>query len=210
MASNAGHPELNAAAIPVPIPIDKGLLGYRVALITRDEQAELDTIHDLAGLRTLRIGQGADWGDIPVYRAAGVPLVTASRYDLLFAMLADHRFEMFPRGIVEIMQEMKAFHPRYPEMQIDTHLLIRYPYAQFFYVNRSDPLLAKRILDGLEAMLKDGSFEALFRKQYSNGIADLHLDRRVVIDLKNPSLPAWVPLNRKELWLDPVNGKPLN
>ncbi|MFM0181508.1 hypothetical protein PQR52_23770 [Paraburkholderia aspalathi] len=207
LASEPGHAELDAAAIPVPIPIDRGLLGYRVALINQGEQAKLDSIHDLQGLRTLSIGQGQGWGDVPIYRAAGVPLVTASRYDLLFPMLADHRFDMFPRGVVEITREIKAFQPSYPNMRIDSHLLIRYPYAQFFYVSQSEPLLAQRIRDGLEAMLKDGSFEALFREHFAQGIADLHLERRVLIDLKNPLLPSWVPLDRKELWLDPFDGK---
>ena len=210
IASEPGHAELDSAAIPVPIPIDRGLLGYRVGLINQGEQAKLDTIHDLQGLRTLSVGQGQDWGDVPVFRLAGVPLVTASRYDLLFAMLADHRFDIFPRGVVEITHELKAFQARFPDMRIDTHLLIRYPYAQFFYVSKTDPLLAKRLGDGLEAMLKDGSFEALFREHFAQGIADLHLERRVVIDLKNPLLPAWVPLDRKELWLDPFAGKNRN
>ena len=43
IASEPGHAELDAAAIPVPIPIDRGLLGYRVALINQGEQAKLDS-----------------------------------------------------------------------------------------------------------------------------------------------------------------------
>lgn len=210
LASEPGHRELDGATIPIPIPIDRGLLGYRVALINEGQQPKLDTIHDLAGLRTLTIGQGQDWGDVPVYRLAGVPLVTTSRYDLLFPMLADHRFDLFPRGVLEITQELKAFQPSFPQMRIESHLLIRYPYAQFFYVSKDNPRLAQRLKDGLEAMLKDGSFDALFREHFSQSIADLHLERRVLIDLKNPSLPSWVPLDRKELWLDPFAGKKRN
>lgn len=207
LASEPGHRELDAATIPIPIPIDKGLLGYRVALINEGQQPKFDAIHDLAGLRTLTIGQGQDWGDVPVYRLAGVPLVTASRYDLLFPMLADHRFDMFPRGVLEITRELKAFSPNYPQMRIESHLLIRYPDAQFFYVSKDDPRLAQRIRDGLEAMLKDGSFDALFRAHFSQSIADLHLKRRALIDLQNPFLPSWVPLSRKQLWLDPFAAK---
>lgn len=206
LASEPGHHELDAATIPIPIPIDRGLLGYRVALINEGQQAKFNAVHDLAGLRTLTVGQGQDWGDVPVYRLAGVPLVTASRYDLLFPMLADHRFDMFPRGVLEITRELKAFQTAFPQMRIESHLLIRYPYAQFFYVSKDAPVLAKRINDGLEAMLKDGSFDALFRAYFSRSIADLHLEQRVLIDLKNPSLPSWVPLDRKALWLDPFVG----
>jgi hypothetical protein len=65
-------------------------------------------------------------------------------------------------------------------------------------------LIAQRIKDGLEEMRKDGSFETLFQKNFARAVADLHLERRVLIDLKNPFLPNWVPVERKELWLDPV------
>jgi hypothetical protein len=206
IASDPGHPDLNAHTIPIAIPIDKGLLGYRVALIRRDSQARINEVNDIQGLRLLSVGQGQDWGDVPVYQFNGIPLVTSSHYDLLFPMLAHRRFDMFPRGVLEITPELISFRGQYPDMTIETHLLIRYAYAQFFYVNKSYPGLAQRIRDGLEAMRHDGSFEALFRKNFAQALTDLHLERRVLIDLKNPFLPAWVPVDRKELWLDPVTA----
>jgi hypothetical protein len=206
IASDPGHPDLNAQTIPIAIPIDKGLLGYRVALIRRDQQARINEVNDIQGLRLLNVGQGQDWGDVPVYRFNKIPLVTASHYDQLFPMLVHRRFDLFPRGVLEITPELISFRTQYPEMAIDTHLLIRYPYAQFFYVNKSEPLIAQRIKDGLEAMRKDGSFDALFQKNFGQAVADLHLERRVVIELNNPFLPSWVPVGRKELWLDPVTA----
>jgi hypothetical protein len=206
IASDPGHPDLNAQTIPIAIPIDKGLLGYRVALIRRDQQTRINEVKDIQGLRLLNVGQGQDWGDVPVYRYNRIPLVTASHYDQLFPMLVHRRFDLFPRGVLEITPELISFRTLYPEMAIDTHLLIRYPYAQFFYVNKSEPLIAQRIKDGLEAMRKDGSFDALFQKNFGQAVADLHLERRVVIELINPFLPSWVPVERKELWLDPVTA----
>lgn len=209
IASDPGHPDLNAQAIPIAIPIDKGLLGYRVALIRRDQQARINEVNDIQGLRLLNVGQGQDWGDVPVYRFNKIPLVTASHYDQLFPMLVHRRFDLFPRGVLEITPELISFRTQYPEMAIDTHLLIRYSYAQFFYVNKADPLIAQRIRDGLEAMRKDGSFDALFQRNFGQAVADLYLDRRVLIELTNPFVPSWVPVERKELWLDPVTaGKP--
>jgi hypothetical protein len=206
IASDPGHPDLNAQTIPIAIPIDKGLLGYRVALIRRDNQARINEVNDIQGLRLLSLGQGQDWGDVPVYRFNRIPLVTASHYDQLFPMLVHRRFELFPRGALEITPELISFRTQYPEMAIDTHLLIRYSYAQFFYVSKSDPLISQRIKDGLEAMRKDGSFEALFQKNFGQAVVDLHLERRVLIELSNPFLPSWVPVERKELWLDPVTA----
>src|SRR6202051_1985228 len=204
IASDCGHPDLNEQTLPIAIPIDKGLLGYRGSLIRRDQQARFDAVNDIQGLRLLSVGQAQDWGDVPVYRYNRIPLVTTSHYDLLSPMLAHRRFDLFPRGVLEITPELISFQAQYPDMAIETHLLIRYSYAQFFYVNKSYPLIAQRIKDGLEEMRKDGSFEALFQKNFGRALADLHLERRVLINLKNPSLPNWVPVERKELWLNPV------
>lgn len=49
----------------------------------------------------------------------------------------------------------------------------------------------------------DGSFDALFARYFARTLAELRLDRRVVIELENPYLPAWVPLQRKALWYNP-------
>lgn len=73
IASDPGHPDLNAQTIPIAIPIDKGLLGYRVALIRRDQQTRINEVNDIQGLRLLNVGQGQDWGDVPVYRFNRIP-----------------------------------------------------------------------------------------------------------------------------------------
>jgi hypothetical protein len=53
-------------------------------------------------------------------------------------------------------------------------------------------------------MVADGSFDALFARYFGKLLADLHLRQRVVIELENPFLPAWVPVKRKELWFNPA------
>ena len=52
-------------------------------------------------------------------------------------------------------------------------------------------------------MKKDGSFDAFFNQHFARQLIDLKLPDRTVIELKNPYLPAWVPLSRKDLWFDP-------
>jgi hypothetical protein len=204
IASDIGHPDLNAGAIPIPIPIDKGLLGYRVALIRRDRQAALANVHDIASLRQFSVGQAADWGDVAIYKFNGIPIVAADHYRFLFPMLEHGRFDMFPRGVTEITEEMATFHEQFPDMAIESHILIRYPYAEFFYVSKSCPRLARRIEDGLEAMREDGSFDRLFDASFSQAITALKLGQRVIIDLKNPFVPDWLPVDHKALWLDPL------
>ncbi len=49
-----------------------------------------------------------------------------------------------------------------------------------------------------------GSFEALFAGHFGTLLADLNLRQRTMFELENPFLPAWVPLARTELRLDPA------
>jgi len=203
MISDAGHKELDEGMIPVPFPIDKGLLGYRVSLISRDNQAKIAGVVDIAGLRSLVIGQGANWGDVAIYEFNRIAVETAMDYNSLFPMLLHGRFDLFPRGVTEAPQELAAYGAQYPGLAIDEHLLIKYRYAQFFYVSKSAPRLAERLLAGLERMAGDGSFDALFARHFAESLSGLDLGRRVVIELENPFLPAWVPFDREELWFGP-------
>ncbi len=206
LISDVGHKILDGGMIPSPFPIDKGLLGYRVSLIARWTQDKINKINTLDELRTLTTGSGSDWGDVRIYRYNNVPVETSQTYEALFTMLIHGRFDLFPRGATEVAQEMAGYGPQYPELAIEQHLLIRYPFAQCFYVSKSEPHLAQRIRYGLEQMTKDGRFEALFNKHFAQPLAALKLSERVIIELKNPYLPAWVPLDRPELWYKPASG----
>jgi len=200
--SDVGHRIIDEGMIPIPYPVDKGLLGYRICLIVKQDQAKIDRIDSIDQLRALTVGQGRDWGDVKIYEYNRIPIDSTSTYDSLFAMLAHGRFDLFPRGATEIQQEMAAYGPRYPDLVIDRHLLVRYPFAQFFYVSKSAPRLAARLEDGFEQMVRDGSFDALFNRHFARSLRELELHGRVIIDLDNPFLPAWVPLDRKELWFN--------
>jgi hypothetical protein len=189
--------------IPVPFPIDKGLLGYRVALIDRRSQDRLSHVHSIEELRQLRFGQGSDWIDVRIYERERIPIETTADYESLIVMLLYGRFDLFPRGLYEIAPELAAYGERYPNLAVEKHLLLHYPFCRAFYVSRSTPRLAARLTAGLKRMVADGSFDAFFTGHFGKLLSDLDLRQRVVVELENPFLPAWVPLERKELWFDP-------
>jgi len=204
LAAGVGQPPLEREMIPVPFPIDKGLLGWRVSLVDRRSQDRLSRLNSIEELRQFRVGQGSDWADVRIYEYNRIPVETASEFELLFPMLLHGRFDLFPRGLFEVHRELAAYGKRYPDLAIEQHLLLHYPFCDAYYVSRSAPHLAARLNAGLERMAADGSFDALFNKYFGKLLADLNLRQRVVIDLQNPFLPAWVPLGRKDLWFDPT------
>lgn len=186
--------------LPIRIPIFKGLIGWRLALVRKDRPETFDAVHDVQDLRRFVAGQGHDWPDTQILRGNGVPITTAASYEGLFKMLVGRRFDYFPRSLVEIWAEEEQH--RKEGIVIDQHLLIRYPTAFYFFTNKSDTRLADTIRTGLERAIVDGSFDKLFCKHYAPAIAQAKLERRTVIDLINPILPPETPLARKELWFE--------
>ena len=197
MTSRARETQL----LPVRIPIDRGLIGWRVALIQARQPDLLRGVRSIAALARLSAGQMRDWPDAAILQANGLRLDTSSTYEGLFQQLAAGRIDYFPRSVIEVQGEL-ASHARLP-LALDAHLVIRYPAALYFFVGKHRPELAGHIETGLEAMLADGSFTQLFRRHFGRIEAGLKLSQRHVLDLANPDLPEETPLARKALWYRP-------
>jgi hypothetical protein len=192
--------------LPVRIPLDKGLLGYRVALIARERQPLIDKVKTLEDLRKLKVGQGIGWGDIDLYRYNGVKVIETV-YESLFGMVSIGRFDLFPRGVGEVFAEYENYSPRYPHLAVEKHLLLYYPWPYYFFFNRKSGVqLARRVEEGLRMMIDDGSYNALFQKHYGAAINRANLDRRRIIRLENPSLPKETPFNDARLWFTPTRA----
>lgn len=187
-----------ADLLPIRIPIFKGLIGWRLPLVRADHADALATVHDLADLRHFSAGQGHDWPDTEILRGNGIPVIDVPLYDSLFGMLALGRFDYFPRSVHEIWAEEELH--RKDGIVIDQHLLVRYPSAFYFFVNKKDTVLAETVRSGLERAIADGSFDKLFCLQFAQKIAKARLAQRTTIELFNPILPPETPLARKELW----------
>ncbi|MTJ82554.1 MAG: amino acid ABC transporter substrate-binding protein [Telmatospirillum sp.] len=186
---------------PIRIPLRKGMLGLRIALIRSDSQSRVDAIRSIEDLRGLHVGQGIGWGDIQIYQANGIPVQEAP-YPSLFQMTERGRFDLFPRGINEIFDEYEANRTALPDLAIERGLLIAYDWPYYFFLNRADERLAKRIETGLWLMIEDGSFDRIFWKHHAAAIRKANLKARRVIRLNNPFLPAATPRSDRRLWLD--------
>jgi hypothetical protein len=197
--------------LAVRIPISKGLIGWRIALLPFDQRDSFRDITGLDGLRALQGGQVAEWPDTRILLNSGLPLEQVPTYGSLFSMLAAKRIDYVPRAITEVGDEAAA----HPELAIDPYLLLRYPAADYFFVNRKNVRLAEDIRRGLEIAIADGSFDRLFYERFGKWIRQARLDRRRIIELPNPLLTPETPLLRKELWFNmddlkrhPLPGRP--
>jgi len=195
--------------LPIRFELRKGLLGYRVALIDRRRQKEFDRVATFADVKKLTIGQGIGWGDVAVYQAAGMKVTTAP-YEDLFRMVANDRFDLFPRGVGEAYRESAARRGELPDLSVERGLLLYYPWPYYFFCNRKDTALAARIERGLKRMRVDGSFDKIFWKYNRAAIEQARMGERRVIQIPNPLLPKDTPLGDAGMWFDPKRDSPPN
>ena len=187
--------------LPVSIPIDRGLGGWRIALVRRADVDRWKQVHTLSDLAAYTAGQMHDWPDTEVLRANGLPVQAGTNFPALFTMLARGRFDYFPRSLMEIGKERDQF--QHLALEIEPYLLLHYPAALYFFVSPSRPQLAEDLSRGLEQMQADGSFEQLFQRHFGDLLKRFNLGQRRVLQLQNPMLPAGTPLARKALWWNP-------
>lgn len=176
-------------AIVVRIPLLKGIMGYRVALIRADRVEDFSRIDSDLKLKELIAGQGHDWPDFEILSDNGFEVLGTSVYDSLINLLYKGRIDYYPRAINETMAEYVFFDN--PELAIEPRFVLHYPSYIFFFVSKDKPELAKRIELGLNRAIEDGSFDKIFFDYINLDEikAELNLNNRKLIKLKNPLLP---------------------
>ncbi|MBU2706847.1 transporter substrate-binding domain-containing protein [Zooshikella marina] len=193
--------EKESKLTPIRIPLRKGILGYRLILVTENTQEKLHDVESLDQLREFTVGQVKGWGDVAIYKHNQFTVATSPTYESLFQLVATDKIALFPRGINEVFNEYRAHKGRFPRIKIEEKLLLYYPWPYYFFVARENDRLAKRITSGLEKMIKNGSFDAIFNQFHQKAIEQARLSERQLFVLENPLLPARTPLQREELWL---------
>lgn len=185
--------------IPIRIPIEKGLIGWRIGLITSKMKTAFAGIKKLDDLKPYAAGQGIDWPDVDILKANKLTVFTSNAYDPLFAMLEAGRFDYFPRSIFEIWGDL-ANH-RQHQIEVEQNIILHYPTACYFFITPRRPKLAEDLRIGFEKIIANGVFERLFQKYNQASIERANLKQRTIIYLKNPLLtPTSMPLHRPELW----------
>jgi ABC-type amino acid transport substrate-binding protein len=191
--------------LPIRIPIDKGLISYRLFLIRREDQPRLAEIRTLDALREFSVGSFVTWADTKILRDGGFKVVTGDSYEGLFKMLVAQRFDLFSRGVDEAYREYDERKDQLPDLKVEDTLLLHFPTTRYYFVQRSagGQGLAGRVERGLNQAIADGSFDRLFKEYKGPLIERAHLAGRRVFNIDNAYLSPETPLARRELWYDP-------
>lgn len=201
----ADNPEREKALVPVRIPVDRGLTGYRLLLIHAADQKRFSAVANPAGLEKFRFGLLPWWDDAAVMKRAGLPVVPGGTYDGLFQMLAAHRFDALSRSAREVLPEYEHMKAALPDLAVERHLVLHYPMPVYFWFRDDEEgrRRADRVKVGLEQMVADGTLKKMFDAEFGSALAKLDLAHRLVIELPNPLLDAKLVPEDPTLWYRP-------
>lgn len=189
---------------PIRIPLLKGLLGLRIALVNSKSPALLSSLSSIEGLKKLYAVQGHDWMDTKVLRHHGFRMHTSSNNQSLFDLLIKQRVDYFPRSVLEAWPELDFFKDK--RLIVDAHIAIYYPLATYFFVRKDNVEMQQQIQLGLQRAIEDGSFQNNFDGYFAEYLEKANLKTRKIFILENPFIPPKTPLDDPQLWFPlPLN-----
>ena len=183
-----GKAEADRQLMYVPYPLMMGLLGYRVLLIREADQDQFSKVTSIEGLKNYRGGYNRRWADYSVLTTNGLKLVTRTKYELMLQLLQKGKADYLSRSILEVEAELKKHFQSEPKVKIDSHLLLHYNFANFFYVKAENQLLYHRLTTGFEAIIASGKWLKLIEAHYGKGFRQLKLEKRKLIRLENSDM----------------------
>jgi hypothetical protein len=196
--------ELENKFTPVYIPIYRGLLGMRIPLVKQENVNMFINIQSLSQLKSFKAGSGKTWPDTKILEYNNLPVVKTLKYPNLFRMLEGDRFDYFPRGLHEPWQEI--INNKELNLAVENNILIRYTAPNYFFVNKDNTQLAEQLTQALNQMIRSGEFSRLFFEdgEVKSALNQANVKNRTVFEIDNPTLSKNTPINRKELWFDPL------
>ena len=174
---------------PIRIPIDRGLIGWRLLAIQQKDFELFQSLPDETALKTLLTVQGIDWPDYKILQTNGFKVAPSNFFDGMYQMLQVGRVRFFARSLTEIWPELKSLRDSDRPIVVAPRWVMHYPAALYFFVRNDDEELASAIESGLEAALKDGSMRDLFLQHFQGILEQAGLKDREVVELTNKGLP---------------------
>lgn len=186
--------------LPVRIPLTKGLIGYRIAVINNNVKDAFTLNAPLSAIKKLQHMQGHDWPDADILSFNDFTVSTTSWYSTLYKALDEHHYDVLLRGVLEITTEYELYKP--VNSTIDMNHAFYYPSAIYFFVAKNRTDIAALLHKSLTSLKANGEFDNLLFSfpPHAKALEKLGLRKRQVHILENPLLPPETPVNDQQLW----------
>jgi len=196
--------QLEDILLPILIPIQKGIVGYRILLIRKENQEKFYHVKNIDDLRSLKNGIGLGWINEDVMKLNDLPYEVTPSYEGLFRMLSASRIDYFSRGVVEVFAEFDARSDTHVDLSVEKSMAFFYHKPSYLFTSRNHPKLNARLREGLEELMEDGTFDKMFCEANGDSIRRARLDKRTIIKLDSNLLLSTAPKD-SHFWFQPEN-----
>jgi len=177
----------------IKIPTTRSLIGYRKFIINLESLEAFEKVKSVEDLKKFIACQGTHWPDTKILADAQLPVISSTIYKNLFKMLDAKRCDYFPRAYHDIENELFNMKRLYPDLIQYDRILLHYPFAVYFYTNKSNEALARCIEEGLKELSEKGAIEELMVK---------HPLTSHIFPLKDEKNTLYIPLHNSQLDLN--------
>jgi hypothetical protein len=170
-------------AYPIYIPLDRGLLGFRLCLINKRSVDMFDAVSTAEEFteRNLQIFVKQQWPDRGIYEDNGFPVWGFNELTGLTNTLLSDKSACFSRSLIEIGFEAA----KYQDFKIEDNIAFIYPLADIIYVNKANTRLQAALEYGLNKAIEDQSYYQLFNKHYESVLQEHSFYLRKMFLMKN-------------------------
>lgn len=176
-------PERDNVLSKVDFDIYKGMFGYRLLIVNKENKAPFEKIRSVDVLKQKVAALGHDWPDYEILVKNGFNVQGTSSYSGLFKLLQKDRVDYLPRSIFEVWLESDHFRSR--GMYVVEGIALYYPISFNYYLNASNDKLAELIQESLELMAESGDFDTLFNLVWKDSLERSSLDNKDIHFLHN-------------------------
>jgi hypothetical protein len=193
--------QLESQLQAIYFPILKGLMGYRIFVINKNEQNNFTLSTSLHDLQNLHLGQGYNWPDTKILLANGFSVIQGHE-NFLLGMLKKGRFSYFPRALHEPWPEIANDN----SLSVEQHIMLQYPAPVFFFVNKNNKKLQQRLNLGVNKLIESGQFDQFFLNHpiTASVLQRAKVKQRHIFTLQNPflSMQTKTLLANDKLWIN--------
>lgn len=191
----------------VPIPVRRGILSYRVALVHKDNDGALARVNTVDELRDVRVGMYRGSSTLRVLKKQHFNTVESENHLSMFSMLEHKRFTYVLRGVHEVYNELETKKNMMPNVIVEPGIAFHLFMPTVIFLSPTEVRLAERLEKGLIKILETGEFKEIFDKYYLPFAIQAELQNRKIIKIHNPLSEMLDFPDVPDLWFDPAEAR---
>lgn len=193
MTASVGYYEQDPEFIVLPVPLMRGIVGYRICFSSPDIAEELSTVTSIEQLKKYTFGVGNDWYDRQILDTnqlknigVGYNFLFDDQVNSLYNMTALKRVDILCRGINEAYGETTRY-PIVKQTVLNQSFALHYNIPFFVYMHKNNHKLKERLALGFDIINKNGEFQKFWEKEFLESVQFANMKSRKIIELEGGS-----------------------